>query len=49
MRVSSRVFDMRALFAVIINVNKDSTFKAKDSSFVFKDNQGLSEGQHLWQ
>jgi len=45
MRVSSREFDMRALFGLIINVNKNSTFKAKartskDSSFVPKDNQG---------
>jgi len=35
---------MRALFGLIINVNKDSTFKAKartkDSSCVHKDNQG---------
>ena len=42
--VSSREFDMRVLFGLIINVNKDSSFKAKartkDSSFVLKDNQG---------
>jgi len=42
MRVSSREFDMRALFGLIINVNKDSSLKAKartkDSSFVLKNN-----------
>jgi len=35
---------MRALFGLIINVNKDSNIKAKartkDSGFVLKDNQG---------
>jgi len=44
MRVSSREFDMRALFGLIVNVNKDSSLKAKartkDSSFVHNDNQG---------
>jgi len=29
MRVSSSEFDMRALFGLIINVNKDSSLKAK--------------------
>ena len=43
-RVSSREFDMRALFCLIMNVNKDSSLNAKartkDSNFVLKDNQG---------